>query len=294
MSLGYKVKNEISARLKEKRKEIELLGPARDTRERQHHYLLDLAGSFQSLTLNALKANYACDEILATHTDLKIATAMVNRHELFSWDFKHFGHLVEFHLEDLGDERGELGHDEQVQIKGTKSKYYAPSTLLSGTSKGAAPETEDQKYTMCTRTESVSDPDLDGVLLDATQVITPFRLTDLGWLEQIYKNSRGWDVGALDSSMIQAAWRRQSCKWKEITLGYICDLIQIVHRYIIRLISGLCHDQTVQRRLLTFILDPLLNGYKRSIAHTEFCLKIESSTPQFTANHYFANELQKW
>lgn len=88
--------------------------------------------------------------------------------------------------------------------------------------------------------------------------------------------------------------RKQSAKWPNFTLGYISDIITIVHLFILTALEVACVDQRVCRRLKTRLMDKLLSKYQDAIKQVYFILDIERNSTPLTLNHCFNDSLQQW
>ena len=114
------------------------------------------------------------------------------------------------------------------------------------------------------------------------------------WLENIYKCSRGFELGTLNASVIPIVWKKQSVNWNDLALGYISDVICIVHRFILNLLRSICKDVRVLKGLMSVLMEDLILRYKSSINQVEFVLKVERDGTALTTNHHFSENLKKW
>lgn len=138
------------------------------------------------------------------------------------------------------------------------------------------------------------EPDLDDILQDDCKVPMPKPTGIIPWLEDVYKSSRGFELGTFDASILPVIWKMQSANWEELAMGYVSDIVSIVHNYTSALISAICEDQRVQSALMSVLMDGLIERYTKSLDHAKFIIYVEKDgTPQ-TLNHYFADNLEKW
>ena len=114
-----------------------------------------------------------------------------------------------------------------------------------------------------------------------------------GWLEETYRRSRGSEVGTFDASLFPLIFKEQSVNWGALTLGYISDIVCIVHEFIVSLLSSICVDARLQKGIKQVMLDQLLAGYKKAIDQADFLLEVERKGQPRTLNHYFADNLEK-
>ena len=247
---------------------MDSLGPCRETRDQQHEYLLNLATRFQSMTFHALAARYGADSLFERNPGLKLATAVVNRNTIFADNFWKVGHTMAF------CQKSEASGNKNDQEKKDDAKD------------------SDQQTHQVRHTEA--DPDLDDILHEDCQVPLPKGTGIIPWLEEAYINSRGFGLGTFDPSLIPVIWKEQSFNWDDLALGYVSDIVSLVHKFIYALISAICDDQRVQSALMSTLMDGLTDRYTKSMDHAKFIIYVEKDgTPQ-TLNDYFAKNLEKW
>ena len=112
-------------------------------------------------------------------------------------------------------------------------------------------------------------------------------------LEEVYKSSRGFELGTFDASLLPIVWKKQSLNWEALALGYLSDIVDIIHTFTMELLAGLCGDDRVSREVSNILLDALLERYRTAMDHTRFLLKVERDGTPLTTNHYFAENLEK-
>lgn len=88
--------------------------------------------------------------------------------------------------------------------------------------------------------------------------------------------------------------KAQSAKWTSLALGYISDVIVMVHGFILQLLQSICPDKRVRTNLLSVLRDDLFGRYQLAIEHVEFLLSAERAGTPMTQNHYFNDTLEKW
>ena len=271
------VKYDINKRLNERKKQLKLIGPCRGNRDQQHEYLLNLATRFQSTVSLALTAHYGADDVFDDVPTLKLATAVVERNEIFADDVWKLGHTMAFGQE---IESSEVEDDDaEESIEGTEhddledSDEQSPGVRLY--------------YTW-------SEPDLDEILHDNCKKPIPKATGIMTWLERVYKSSRGFELGTFDASLLPIIWKKQSANWDDLALGYVSDVVALVNNFILTLIGTICDDERVKSALMSILMDGLIERYKKSINQARFILQVERLGTPLTANHYFAENLQKW
>lgn len=266
------VQQEINQRLKVCREKVGDLGPPRATQEHQHSYLLKIAIEFQNITSCALKAQYGEYDAFDRDGCLKLATHIVGRNAVFSSDLAQRGHTLKF--ADASTKKSEVEKAE-TEISIPKFPEWA------------------KKRRLCYRylRELV---DLEYLLPLPITVQTPTETEIIPWLRTMYKSSRGFELGSFDTSLLPLLWKKQSANWDNLALGYICDVVTLVHYYIKTLVGHCCHDERVGKGLNALLMEPLFERYKKAIDHVKFVLQVERAGTPLTNDHYFADNLEKW
>ena len=216
-----------------------------------------------------MAARYGADDFFDKMPALKLATAVVDRNIIFADDVWKRGHTMEF------SEGSESCEDNEDRVKKTEDDD--------------AEESDDQFYRV---RHTESEPELDDILHDDCRVPAPKPTGIMLWLNQVYKGSRGFEL-AFDASILPNIWKKQSANWNDLALGYVSDIVSLVHNFIVKLLSAICEDQRVHSALISVLMDGLLERYKKSIDHAQFILDVEKLGTPLTANHYFADNLEK-
>ncbi|CAD6586476.1 MAG: hypothetical protein ASARMPRED_002547 [Alectoria sarmentosa] len=265
------VKSDINKRLNERKKELDDLGPCRETREQQQEYLLDLATRFQSLTSLALAAQYGVDDLFDNIEGLKLATAVVDRNAAFADDVRMNGHTINF-------------NDESQPFKETEHGIELPRPAITFA------DSNEECFTV---RQTGSQPEIDDILYENYELPMPKPTGITAWLSEVYRTSRGFELGTFNASLLPIIWKKQSANWDDLALGYISDIVFLVHNFTINLLSAICEDERVESALTSALMDGLIERYKKSIDHTKFILHVERVGTPLTANHYFAENLEK-
>ena len=259
-------------RLKKCKQAIDGLGPDRATKEQQYDFLLELATRFQAITAHALRAYYGADEVFDNSKALKLATQVVHRNAVFSDDVQHKGHTMEFSQQASFTEREETEGDSTPE-----------EDSGSGDEENNIWDVRYQKH----------DRELDDLMHDDTTVPEPKRSGIKEWLAAVYKTSQGFELGTFDPALLPIVWKKQSSNWDTLALAYIDDIIAIVHRFTVTLLSKICMDERIRRGLIAVLHEELAKRYKKAIDHTDYLLTVERSGTPLTTNHYFAENLEK-
>jgi hypothetical protein len=115
----------------------------------------------------------------------------------------------------------------------------------------------------------------------------------LTWLKEVYKTSRGFELGTFDSTLLAMTMKTQSSNWEPIAIGYIKDVISMAHEFIQDLLHLICPDSRVRDGLMSVLMDGLLQKYQGALEHVQFLLRVERNGTPATLNHYFNDNLEK-
>jgi hypothetical protein len=134
---------------------------------------------------------------------------------------------------------------------------------------------------------------LEGVLPADGDFNAPSNVDILQWLKETYHKSRGFELGTFDPSLLTEAMRQQSRNWNALSVGYASDAVALVHTFIARMLKRLCSDERVCERLLSLLMDGLLEKYRKVLEQVDLLLQVELAMIPMTVNHYFNENLQK-
>ena len=292
------VKAEINAKLKLCKHQLDALAPSRATRDLQYKYLLELATQYQTITSLALKAHYGGNEVFDSSSTLKLATAVVSRNAAFSDDVWQRGHTMAFYKKKDAKENDPVSSPVTF---GSPSPFAAkvPSNLNTN----PKPTNSTIQAPTITLDEPVHDrksvryeknhAELEDVAQEHSLISLPKSFGIKQWLEEVYKNSRGFELGTFDASLLPIIWRKQSANWESLALGYVEDIVSLVHSFTVDLLTKICKDPRARQALYLVLLDHLMDRYRNSIDHTKFLLNVERSGTPMTMNHYFDDNLEK-
>ncbi|KIX04833.1 uncharacterized protein Z518_05704 [Rhinocladiella mackenziei CBS 650.93] len=267
-----KVKQETARKLTLARGKLSQLGMERETPEKQLLYLTDLATKFQRVVSFSVDAKYGSDAIF-DDMQLRLATLISTRNVTFSDDLSRHGQEYCFTTSE--------------NLRDTDGDSPPPLSWESVDS-----DSSEREETFETRklTDSV---DVEEILQAQESFSTMNGKSIARWLREVYTSSRGFELGTFDSSILATTMKVQSTKWTGIALGYISDVVAIVHRFIDRVLDSICHERLVKSELLSVLMDGLLERYSKAIDHVRFLLDVERVGTPMTLNHYFTDNLEK-
>ena len=300
------MRSDINKQLSKRRRQLEALGPSRERKDQQFKYLLELATRYQAVTSLALKAHYGADKIFGHSQGLRLATAVVQRNAMFADDIAKKGHTMTFGVEaqsatdeadqlesiedEDSDEDQEFSADEDTEEDGEieendESEEGEPDAPKKSVAQSGSVVRYQGDYA-----------ELEDILLH-TQICIP-KPQQAGkimpWLMEVYKASQGFELGTFDPALLSTLWKEQSANWDELTMGYIEDIVSLVHHFTVELLSKICQDQCTRDGLHCVLLDKLIDRYRKGIDHARFVLTVERLGTPLTHNHYFADNLEKW
>lgn len=255
--LTLQVRSELSQKLKTAVKDLHQLGPKRQTREEQFQYVVDVAIRFQNLVSDALQAGYSRSEIFGRNPTLRLATQAINRGEVFAKALDSHGHVYQFQPDSTSVQSGILG---LIDVEARTVKDH---------------------------------PDIEDLTHENARVPTPSDDDIIDWIDELYRGSRGFELGTFDATILGVILKEQAANWGYLAHGYISDMIALVHNFIVEVLQQVAPSRRVSDGIRSLLLDDLTKMYRDAINHTQFLLDIELRGTPATYNHYFNENLQK-
>ncbi|KAI9717339.1 MAG: hypothetical protein M1828_007227 [Chrysothrix sp. TS-e1954] len=278
-----KVKSEIAKKVTACQQHLEALGERRQTSTEQSRYLMGISMQFQELVAEALSASHSCADVFDENPSLRLATATVNRGDLMSNDMATNGHTFHFQSSDLEPVSDRIKGSDSSSANFEQEDAILPEDDLS----------DDQSERISGVRQVKCHPDLEDLLHVAATLPEPQREGIYTWLEAVYRNARGFELGTLNPWLLAVAMKQQSKKWKDLALGYIADLITLAHTFVVDLLRVVCPVKRVRQGVMSLLMDHLMRKYRSAIAQANFLLEVELSGTPATLNHYFNDNLQK-
>jgi len=215
-----------------------------------------MSSEFQALTTQALCTEYASNAIFERCPNLKIATLVRNRSELFANDFRKYAHTYEF--------------QGQAQDTGSRESRK-PVTVTVRVKKDVA--------------------DLEGLLTSDSTIEMPLKGKTFDWLRELHINSRGFELGTYQPSILSNSMKMQSIKWEAVAMGYISDIITMVHNFIVDLLEHVCPEESIRHELMVVLNERLTAQYTSAIESALFLLQIECAESPSTLDEDFTTNL---
>lgn len=268
-------------RLKDTKNLLQSLGVQRETPEQQRRILLDIVSAFQEITQHSLAANYGVNDVFDKDKDLRLATLVSHRNDIFSDNLAHWGHTYAFRSkpERPGDTDGSV--DDREERRNTPSDTEKQQDIL-------------QSRQTWDTTQNTSVADLEEVVHVSEPVEPSFKRGIFPWIEEVYSNSRGFEIATVNPGLLSSLMRKQSVKWPILARGYISDIISVVHAFIRQALEVVSKNTQISTNIMSLLMDDLIEKYKQAISKVEVLLRIEREGTPLTLNHYFNDNLEKW
>lgn len=230
-------------------------------------YLTQIAANFQRLVSLSIEAKYGKDEFFDSDRSLRLATAIMARNIRYADSMRIYGEQYPF----VKQAHGDSDVDDVVPP--------ALDWSQSETSTDDGKEWDIRK--------EVDVPGLEDILQPPGIVRVSVAGSTASWLRGVYESSRGFELGTFDSSILATTMKAQSGNWTLITLGYVSDIISLVHRFVMTGLGAVCHDKRVRDELSASLMEGLVDCYERAKEQARFLLSVERSGTPLTLNHYF-------
>jgi hypothetical protein len=323
------VKLEIRGRLDACQKQIDDLGPERNTPADQVVYLTRLSTKFQRLVFLALNATHGADEAFED-SRMRIAPAVMSRMKTFSDEMAEYGQTFAFKTKDDGKPSSSSAEKPTFTPTPTPSFVTAslnkPPPSQGGNPFGnfaAAKQPTQPQGISATPKQPTQTQGMFGPISQPSGVVTkqpmqhfntrkeedlaelfeilhaqrslphPEREGIYRWLMQVFQSHRGFELGTFNSALLATCMEKQCSKWKEMSMGFVSDVIVLVHKFIDSALASICTDQNVRTALINKLSDDLIKRYQKAVSNTKFLLEVERSDVPMSLNHYFNDNLQK-
>lgn len=141
--------------------------------------------------------------------------------------------------------------------------------------------------------ERNNHPDLAEMFVKRESILKTTKDTDLDWLSVVYHESRGFELGTFDSSLLATTVKKQSINWDRIAHSYIEDIINMAHTFVCKVLKRISPTPKVFEGLLMVLMDALKFKYQCAIDKVKYLLTIERLCSPLTLNQHFNQALQK-
>lgn len=125
------------------------------------------------------------------------------------------------------------------------------------------------------------------------QIAGPETGVILDWLAELWKDSRGVGLCTSPAAILASCMKKQCTNWELLTLGYVYDVICLVHTFMVDLMKHICKEPSVCKQLQLVLSDQFLDCYRKAIDNAKFQLEVESTNTPNTLNDSYDIELQE-
>lgn len=271
---------DIQCQIRECNRELHCLGPPRQDERQQRSFLNQIAGAFQDRARAALAADYTADPVFG-QDELRLITQVVNITDVFSADFQQAAHSRHFENLDLSGAppmAAEMPADSDCEETPVESMIDSLRALL-------------QKA----RVDDVADEELVelGDIINHPHA-TPMPCDDFtAWINDVYLQFRGLDLGTFNSNLVSMAFSEQSRKWGDMTKVYMSRVILTLHRFIAAALRSVCQEEQARSQLWSAILESLVDRYRAAMSQASLLIEVEQRKQPYTLNRAFAQALSK-
>jgi hypothetical protein len=244
---------------------------------------------FQEIAACALSAKYVGSDWFDEHPSLRFATAVVNRNEQFATMLRQHGHLYAF---DNASSTNSKMEGETGEI--VNGDCYEEDEEEDEDEDEEEDEEGDEEEDADIHVRLSKDAEgLEEMVCGEETICSETRTNVVDWLTNVYKTSRGFELGTFDSSLLAMTMKTQSANWEPVALGYVKDVISMAHSFISDLLKLIGPDERAREGLMSILMDELSSKYKGALEHVRFLLHVERMGTPATLNHCFNDNLQK-
>ncbi|KAF4945214.1 hypothetical protein FGADI_12113 [Fusarium gaditjirri] len=182
-------------------------------------------------------------EELATFADdnLRLITEVVNTTDEFAADFEACAHTYSF---------------DEINRK----ESFSHRTSLRVFSDSEDEEEEDVDDKSSTRFDINLYPDLEGILTKDWTLRQP-STGIMPWITQMYRRSRGVELGTFGPRVLSSAFQEQSIYWQKMATDYLSKVILSVHKFILGALEKVCYETRILNELISGLMADLLARY---------------------------------
>lgn len=272
-----KLIQDVKKQSKECKRELDSLGPPRQNERDQRVFLSQIAGNFQKLSREALDAHYNADAVF-NQDELRLITHVVNITDVFSADFRESAHSRHF------EDHGLLKPD-------TAAKTAAKRPSDCGCEETSTGLMIDSLRALLEKAKV--DDIAPGEYSEIGDIVIPLQeISKPGdnfttWMNDVYLQSRGLDLGTFDPHLLSMAFTEQSRKWGDMTKTYMRRIIIALHRFIAAALKSVCPEDQARNHLWSAILETLVERYKAAMAQACLLIEVEQRKKPYTLNPQF-------
>ncbi|KAF7716821.1 Uncharacterized protein PECH_008201 [Penicillium ucsense] len=261
------VRNELGKKLASSRDALQSLGKERETA--------------------ATKANYGSEKAF-DDPEMRLATLIVSRNMSFAQDLMARGHKYAFQS---GDVSAAAPPDPNTVVQ---DNGCATTSSFTGNSDEEVQPSVAKGQRKLISSRRTSDCEALQDLLCANEKVEPSVPSGVNdWINDLYSQSKGFEIGTFNHHLLSTLMRRQSAKWTTLVQGYMSDTIVYVHTFLQKALFASCSDNQLSCNIVSLMMDKLIEKYRQAISTSNYLLDIERAGTPMTLNHYLNENLQK-
>lgn len=82
---------------------------------------------------------------------------------------------------------------------------------------------------------------------------------------------------------------KQSSKWTEFALGYVSNVIDIMHTFILKVLLFICPEEQIRDKLVNVLVDELSKRYKEAMDQAQMIFDVERMNLMTLDNKFHRN-----
>lgn len=253
------------------KQDLSALGIERSTPEQQRSFLLDIIMKFQDIVSQAMATSYGTHELFQKDEDSRLATIVRNRMDVFKSDIEEYGFEYQFLRWTSGTQLlSDLGGMLESESNSDSDPNFEPDD--DNDNDGGEADGIPVRKNM---NASEHGGAIDGILHEQQSMKKPTDDSILAWIEGQYRASRGFEMGTFQTSLLCTIMNKQSGKWTEFALGYVSDVIDIMHTFILKVLLFICPEEQIRDKLVNILVDELSKRYKEAMDQAQMILDVE-------------------
>ncbi|PVH96086.1 dynamin GTPase [Periconia macrospinosa] len=260
------VKGEMNQMLRKLEQDLKALEPKRQSQTEQSQYLMDIALGFQKITSLAIHSDYSRSNLLEKGSQLRLATEAVTGGQKFADTMALYGYSYTFKLDSKA-----LNEVFANAITSNISDELNEE-IDQGDDAGSF-TADNSKATPCRL--NIDHLDVQDVVYPNTDVLLPSEMDIMACLKKEYEESRGFELGTFDASLLGVTMKQQAADWRDLALGHISDIIVLVHNFIFGVLEHLTPNHRVYDGIKSRLIDDMINKYQKAMLHTKFVFRQE-------------------
>ena len=289
------LRKEISDKLAKCQNELDNLGPARPGEREQRGYLSAIARHFEDLTRGSINTQYS--HRFFDDSETRLITQIVNLTGVFSNSFQKYGQLR--HFEDIESTTPPPPEATPPVEEAFEDKYIEPEPIepqifIRPSSGRMSFEFLEHVRGFLENYGSVINdeyPELGDIIPEQTKIRTP-QDGVMEWIEHLYFQSRGMDLGSFSPDLLSVAFGEQTSQWEQMVRVYMGEVIRYIHHFVVKALHTVCADDDIARGIWSAIIDPLIQRYRSGLEQAILLVNVERYQRPFTLNRSFNEEVQ--